>query len=140
MAEPTDRYPDVMAEAMDEIESIGEHPTAPGPMSDERLAEIRERDENARLYKPAYYEPDVSDLLAEVERLRAELNTAKVNVQRVLVRAQKAEAERDHRAEQVKRVRDLHKAVILGGTCTTCGHHAPCPTVRALDDEEADRA
>ena len=76
---------------------------------------------------------------AEAERLRAERDTAVATVEKALADAKTIAAERDAAREQVKRVRKMHSAVILGGTCTTCGHATPCPTVRALDGAEADR-
>lgn len=45
--------------------------------------------------------------------------------------------ERDRLAEQVKRVRGLHREHVHSGTCKFCWLAWPCPTIRALDGAEA---
>lgn len=92
--DPADRYAGLITGAMDEIEGIGEHPAGAGdrtaePMSDERLAEFRRRVEREHVVRmvglggpecscgetvPCQERAAALALLAELERLRAELD------------------------------------------------------------------
>ncbi|MFV2172399.1 hypothetical protein ACFHW2_11545 [Actinomadura sp. LOL_016] len=79
-AQPTaaERVESLIVSTMDEAESIG----TPGPLPAEQLDEIRKRaalqvDEGNSIYEHRVYAEDVPALLAEVQRLRAELDEEK---------------------------------------------------------------
>lgn len=117
-------------------------------MTPERLAEIRRRAESVKTWKGYYAEPvpqlldvDVPALLAEVERLGNVIGGLTTVTGTVV-------EERDRLAEQVKRVRALHRpaAAYLGDpddddnlitVCTHCEAPYPCSTIRTLDGAEA---
>lgn len=95
------------------------------PLSDERLAEIRERAERyAKWPSPATHEwalqvgtRDLPDLLAEVERLGDVIGGLTTVTGSVI-------EERDRLVEQVKRVREQHSARRIYGEC---GHRHEKP-------------
>lgn len=119
------------------------------PMSDEWLAEVHTAVGHGSPIDPRI----VADLLAEVGQLNAGLQRLRDERDEALqarnngrVERDRLRADRDLLAEQVKRVREVHPRELDAQGRPVCGscrdareepHAWPCPTMAALDGEEA---